>query len=323
MGDTALIVLAVVAVVALVVVALALWRRSNRDPAVEAERQPRARSQLGAGLRRVWEAGLDSSAWERLEETLLAADVGVGPSTRIVDHVRAASPRSVQEARSQLATALRDQFLDTDRSIRFEGKPSVVLVVGVNGSGKTTTIAKLAHAMKSQGKMVVLGAADTFRAAAGEQLDTWADRVGVSVVMGQQGGDPASVAFDAIASAKAKGADAVIIDTAGRLHGKKNLMTELAKIHRVASGEEQVAEVLLVLDATSGQNALAQVEQFAEAVPLTGIVLAKIDGTARGGIVVTVEDTLGVPVKYLGVGEGLDDLEPFDPDRFVQSLLEE
>lgn len=323
MGDATLVALAVVAVVALVVVALALWRRSNRDPAVEAEGQPRARSQLGAGLRRVWEAGLDSSAWERLEETLLAADVGVGPSTRIVDHVRAASPRSVQEARSQLATALRDQFLDTDRSIRFEGKPSVVLIVGVNGSGKTTTIAKLAHAMKSQGKMVVLGAADTFRAAAGEQLDTWADRVGVSVVMGQQGGDPASVAFDAIASAKAKGADAVIIDTAGRLHGKKNLMAELAKIHRVASGEEQVAEVLLVLDATSGQNALAQVEQFAEAVPLTGIVLAKIDGTARGGIVVTVEDTLGVPVKYLGVGEGLDDLEPFDPDRFVQSLLEE
>lgn len=323
MDDTALIVLAVLAAVALVVGALALRRRSNGEPAAEAEGPPKARSQLGAGLRRVWETGLDSSVWERLEETLLAADVGVGPSTRIVDRVRAASPGSVSEARSQLATALRDQFLETDRSIRLEGKPSVVLVVGVNGSGKTTTIAKLAHAMKSQGKMVVLGAADTFRAAAGEQLDTWADRVGVSVVMGQQGGDPASVAFDAIASARAKGADVVIIDTAGRLHGKKNLMAELAKIHRVASGEEQVAEVLLVLDATSGQNALAQVEQFAEAVPLTGIVLAKIDGTARGGIVVTVEDTLGVPVKYLGVGEGLDDLEPFDPDRFVQSLLEE
>lgn len=323
MGDAALIVLAIVLAAALVVGALVLWRRSRGEPDVTAEPTPKVLVRLGARLGRVWETGLDQSTWERLEEALLAADVGVEPSNRIVEHVRSAGPGSVQEARALLATALEAQFLQADRSLRLEGDPSVILVVGVNGSGKTTTIAKLAHRLKSQGNSVVLGAADTFRAAAGEQLDTWAERVGVSVVMGQQGGDPASVAFDAIASAKARGADAVIIDTAGRLHGKKNLMAELAKIHRVASSEGQVDEVLLVLDATSGQNALAQVEQFTEAVPLTGIVLAKIDGTARGGIVVAVEDTLGVPVKYLGVGEGLGDLEPFDPYRFVHSLLEE
>ncbi len=205
----------------------------------------------------------------------------------------------------------------------LSAKPSVVLIVGVNGSGKTTSIAKLASRLQKEGRKVLLGAADTFRAAAGEQLEMWAGRVGVDLVKGQQGGDPASVAFDAIASAKAKDHDVVIIDTAGRLHGKKNLMAELQKIHRVASAEATIAEVLLVLDATSGQNGLAQVEQFGDAVGLTGIILAKLDGTARGGIVVAVENRLGVPVKFIGVGEGLEDLQEFEPGSFVASLLEE
>lgn len=278
---------------------------------------------LATGLRRVWRAGRDDSTWERLEEVLLSADVGVEPTTAIVERVRDSSPDSLDEARPLLAAALRDQFDRAERDVRLEGEPSVILVVGVNGSGKTTTIAKLAHLLKQRGKTVLLGAADTFRAAAGEQLDTWAQRVGVDIVTGQQGGDPASVAFDAISSARAKGADVVIVDTAGRLHGKKNLMAELQKIHRVAASEADVTEVLLVLDATSGQNGLAQVEVFGDAVPLTGIALAKLDGTARGGIVVAVESRLGVPVKFVGVGEGLDDLEAFDPARFVESILEE
>ncbi|HEY6635353.1 MAG TPA: signal recognition particle-docking protein FtsY, partial [Acidimicrobiia bacterium] len=188
-------------------------------------------------------------------------------------------------------------------------------------TGKTTTIAKLARRLQTEGKTVILGAGDTFRAAAAEQLGTWGERLGVPVVRGQEGGDPASVAFDTLESARARGVDVVIVDTAGRLHGKKNLMAEMQKIHRVAGGEA-VDEVLLVLDATAGQNGLTQVSEFSDAVPLSGIVLTKLDGTARGGIVVAVERSLGVPVKFVGTGEGLDDLDPFDPDSFVDSLLE-
>jgi fused signal recognition particle receptor len=212
---------------------------------------------------------------------------------------------------------------DVDRSLHERDKPSVWLVIGVNGTGKTTTVAKLAKHLVDDGKTVILGAADTYRAAAAEQLQLWGDRVHADVVTGQVGGDPASVAFDTIASARAKEVDVVIIDTAGRLHAKKNLMAELHKIHRVAAGDGQVDEVLLVLDATAGQNGLTQVREFAETVPLTGIVLTKLDGTARGGIVIAVEKDLGVPVKLIGLGEGLDDLAPFDPDIFVTSLLEE
>jgi fused signal recognition particle receptor len=200
----------------------------------------------------------------------------------------------------------------------------VILVVGVNGTGKTTTIAKLAGRLEEAGKTVVLAAADTFRAAAGAQLQTWGDRLGVDVVAGQEGGDPASVAYDAIGAARARGVDVVIVDTAGRLHAKKNLMAELGKIHRVAAGERgRVDEVLLVLDATGGQNGLTQVREFASAVPVTGVVLTKLDGTAKGGIVVAVERQLGVPVKFVGVGEGIADLAPFDPDIFVADLLEQ
>lgn len=322
MDESTLIVVAVVVAV-LIVGAVLVRRRGGVEVEPETERAPRPSGLLATGLRRVLGDGIDTSTWEALEEVLLMADVGVEPSTRVVAKVREAGPESPDEARSLVARALLAELLQTDRSIDLSGRPAVILVVGVNGSGKTTSIAKLAHMLTREGRSVILGAADTFRAAAGEQLETWASRVGVAVVKGQQGGDPASVAFDTIASAKARGSDVVIIDTAGRLHGKKNLMAELAKVHRVAGGEAPIGEVLLVLDATSGQNGLAQVEQFAEAVPLTGIVLAKLDGTARGGIVVAVENRLGVPVKLVGVGEGLDDLEPFQPDSFVSSLLEE
>ncbi len=298
--------------------------RGRRTEVGEIEREPvRRKGLLATGLGRIWRGGLDEATWERLEELLVSADVGVEPTADIVDQVRSARPSNVEEARRLLARAMKSQFLEEKRELALVGKPAVILVVGVNGSGKTTTIAKLAHRLTEDGKTVILGAADTFRAAAGEQLDTWARRVGVDVVMGQQGGDPASVAFDAVSSAKAKGTDVVIVDTAGRLHGKKNLMSELQKIHRVLSGESPVSEVLLVLDATSGQNGLAQVQQFGQAVPLTGIVLAKLDGTARGGIVVAVERRLGVPVKFVGLGERVGDLRRFDPDPFVEDLLEE
>ena len=200
----------------------------------------------------------------------------------------------------------------------------MIVVVGVNGTGKTTTIAKLGSRLDSEGKSVLLAAADTFRAAAGEQLKTWGSRIGIAVVGGQEGGDPAAVVFDALASARSKGTDVVIVDTAGRLHDKRNLMAELSKIHRVADGDGgQVDEVLLVLDATAGQNGLTQVSAFSKAVPVSGIVLTKLDGTARGGIVIAIERRLGVPVKFVGIGEGVDDLVPFDPNSFVTELLEQ
>ena len=209
------------------------------------------------------------------------------------------------------------------RALALDSQPSVILVVGVNGTGKTTTIAKLANRLHADGHSVVLGAADTFRAAAGAQLEMWAGRIGLDVVVGQEGGDAAAVAFDTVVSAKAKMTDVAIIDTAGRLHAKRNLMEELKKLHRVAGGNEGVDEVLLVLDATAGQNGLVQVREFGDAVPLTGIVLAKFDGTAKGGIIFAIERELGVPVKFVGVGEGITDLEVFEPESFVDALLED
>jgi fused signal recognition particle receptor len=256
-----------------------------------------------------------------IEEALLGADVGVDATAGIISGLRAARPLTASEAIGALRSGLIAELSGKDRGLALEGNPAIILVVGVNGTGKTTTIAKLAKRLSDAGKNVVLGAADTFRAAAGEQLRAWGARVGVPVVTGQQGGDPASVAFDTLESARAKEADIVIVDTAGRLHGKKNLMAELTKIHRV-SGGDRVGEVLLVLDATLGQNGLAQAREFSVAVPITGIVLTKLDGTAKGGIVMAVERYLGVPVKFVGLGEGLDDLEPFDPVNFVDSLLE-
>jgi fused signal recognition particle receptor len=321
--DTPLLIAAVAVVVVALVAGLLIWQRRSAPTLDDTKPVPAppARSALGAALRRALGSGLDEDTWDTIEAALLAADVGVAATGDLMSTLRAAKPDSVEEARIALRDGLRAQLAGKNREIRLVGSPASIVVVGVNGTGKTTTIAKLAKRLKDEGRSVTLGAADTFRAAAGEQLQTWGDRVGVQVVRGQEGGDPASVAYDTLDSARAKGVDVVIIDTAGRLHGKKNLMAELEKIHRVAGGD-QVSEVLLVLDATAGQNGLTQVQEFSTAVPITGIVLTKLDGTARGGIVIAVERTLGVPVKLVGTGEGLDDLLPFEPDSFVDALLE-
>lgn len=319
------VVVIVVLVVLVAVVAVIAVRRRGRSPVSSAPtRGVTAGTGLGASLRRIWGSPLGDSTWEALEEALLAADVGVEATRTIISAVRSSRPGTVDEARERLSVEVRRALGDHDRSLDLEGHPAVVLVVGVNGTGKTTTIAKLASRITSEGKSVVLAAGDTFRAAASTQLEEWGERLGIAVVSGQEGGDPASVAFDAIGSARAKGTDVVIVDTAGRLHAKKNLMAELAKIHRVSAGDRgEVDEVLLVLDATAGQNGIVQVEEFSTAIPVTGIVLTKMDGTARGGIVIAVEQSLGVPVKLVGTGEGPGDLVAFDPDRFVKELLEE
>ncbi len=325
---TGLVVLAIVAAAAL---AWFVFVRRTSDVARDITvptglggRLSRSRDTLAKALAGAFASGpLDTAVWESLEEALIGADVGVSASTRIVERVRSAGPASVEEARRLLRSGVRDALGDRRREVADAGSPCVVLVVGANGTGKTTSIAKLAHVFERGGSSTLLGAADTFRAAAGAQIRTWADRVGVDVVGGQEGADPASVAFDAIQAARARGKDYLIIDTAGRLHSKQNLMAELAKIRRVLEREAGVVgEVLLVLDATAGQNGIAQAREFFATAGVTGIVLTKLDGTARGGIVVAVEEELGIPVKFIGVGEGLADLIPFDPDQFVDALLE-
>jgi fused signal recognition particle receptor len=323
-----LIVLAVTLVIAVVVVVVVLRNRTVpiRSPGEAAQSSgSAAQGSLGSSLRKVFRSGgVSEQTWTDLEEVMLAADVGVDATAAVVKGVRSAHPETAEEAREQVARQLRYELGDKPRELSLIGKPAVILVVGVNGTGKTTTIAKIAARLKDDGKKVILAAADTFRAAAGAQLQTWGDRLAVDVVGGQEGGDPASVAHDAISSARAKGADVVIIDTAGRLHAKKNLMAEMSKIYRVAAGDQgTLDEVLLVLDATAGQNGIAQVREFSEAVPVSGIVLTKRDGTARGGIVIAIERQLGVPVKLVGVGEGLRDIVPFDPDSFVSDLMED
>jgi fused signal recognition particle receptor len=323
--------LVILALVALLVVGGGLFlvlarRRDWGERGAKPDRHghlARSAKAIGSGLKRVWGTGLDGQTWEELEEVLLSADVGIEAASSVVTGVRASGASTTEQARAELGRQLRRQLEGGNRALRLDGAPSVILMVGVNGTGKTTSIAKLAARLADEGKTVLLAAADTFRAAAGAQLSTWGERLGVRVVSGEDGADPASVAFDAISAARAGDRDVVIIDTAGRLHAKKNLMAELSKIHKVASGDRgEVDEVLLVLDASGGQNGLTQVREFAEAVPVTGIILTKLDGTARGGIVIAVEKKLGVPVKFIGLGEGLDDLVPFDPDRFVAELLE-
>jgi fused signal recognition particle receptor len=285
----------------------------------------KSRAAIGESLRAVFRrSAVDDQFWLSMEDALIGADVGVSASTSIVERVRKARPADPAEARSLLAHELTSIFTGADRGLSVDGDPAVVLVVGVNGSGKTTSIAKLAGRLMAEGKRPLLAAADTFRAAADAQLRTWAERVGVPVVAGKEGSDPAAVAFDGLTAAKARGNDVLIVDTAGRLHSKQNLMAELAKIRRVLEREGgKICESLLVLDATSGQNGIAQVREFGQAIGLTGIILAKLDGTARGGIVVAVEQELGVPVKLIGVGEGVEDLMPFDPHTFVAELLAE
>jgi len=295
------------------------------------ERLGRSRAAITRGLSGLLDRGADDdAAWEELEEALIAADVGVATTTELVERLRTRA-RAERAAGDELRALLRAELLDavasTDRSLALDlleerERPGIVLVVGVNGTGKTTTVGKLALALAEEGKQSVLVAADTFRAAATEQLVIWGERVGAQVVRHQQGADPAAVAFDGLASARARGADVVLVDTAGRLHTKANLMEELRKLRRVLEREGgHVSEVLLVLDATTGQNGLAQAREFTGAVGVTGVVLTKLDGTARGGIVVAVQRDLGIPVKLVGLGEGAHDLAPFDPEAFVDALL--
>ena len=294
-------------------------------------RLARSQNALGRGLLTLLSrADIDEATWDEVEETLLTADLGVGPTQDLIERLRTrvriegtADPAQVHQMLREELIALVDPTMDRRvRAERVDGRPGVVLVVGVNGTGKTTTTGKLARLAVASGQTVVLGAADTFRAAAAQQLQTWGDRVGAAVVRGPEGGDPAAVAFDAVATGAAADVDTVIIDTAGRLHTKTGLMDELGKVKRVIEKQSPIDEVLLVLDATTGQNGLVQARVFAEVVEVTGIVLTKLDGTARGGIVVAVQRELGVPVKLVGLGEGPDDLAPFEPDVFVDALLD-
>jgi len=280
-------------------------------------------------LRDRWRARhLDDEAWEELEETLLAADVGLATTAELVDTVRAAAARAGIRDADDLAPLLESAIVERldegkDRALAtVPGQASVWLLVGVNGTGKTTTAAKLAHDARARGERVLLVAADTFRAAAAEQLAAWGATVDVEVLRGAEGCDPASVVFDAVQAAGARGVDLVVVDTAGRLHTKRNLMEELKKVRRIIDRfPGALTEVLLVLDATTGQNGLAQARDFTEAVGVTGVVLAKLDGTAKGGVVLAVESELGVPVKLIGVGERADDLVAFDPAAFADALV--
>ncbi|MDR3359311.1 MAG: signal recognition particle-docking protein FtsY [Bifidobacteriaceae bacterium] len=292
------------------------------------ERLAGSKSALGRALLAVLSRDqLTADDWDEFEEALLLADVGAAASEEILEAVREAM--RVEGGAADARATLRRELLkavatDAGRGVADQGEggnPGVILVVGVNGSGKTTTIGRLARLEVAEGNTVVLGAADTFRAAAADQLATWGQRVGVEVVRGAEGADPASVAFDAVAHGIETAADTVIIDTAGRLHNKANLMEELGKIKRVAAKRAPITETLLVLDATTGQNALSQARVFTEVVDVTGIVLTKLDGTAKGGIVIAVQKELGVPVKLVGLGEGPDDLAPFDAEAFVDGLL--
>ena len=294
-------------------------------------RLARSNTALGKGLLSLLSSGgLDEQSWGDVEDTLLSSDLGVEATMELVDSLR--TRVKVEGARDEetVRAWLREDLLklvdpSMDRSIassRVEGRPAVVLVVGVNGTGKTTTVGKLARVLVAQDKDVVLGAADTFRAAAADQLQTWGERVGVPTIRSDRdGADPAAVAFDAVRAAVEMEADVVLIDTAGRLHNKVGLMDELGKVKRVVEKQSPIDEVLLVLDATTGQNGLRQAEVFGEVVNVTGIVLTKLDGTAKGGIVVAVQRKLGVPVKLVGLGEGPDDLAPFDPEAFVDALI--
>ena len=271
---------------------------------------------------------IDDELFEELEETLVMADVGVTTAGEICDRLRkkiketgVTDPKEIKGMMKEIIS----EMLGENEGLKLDTKPSVILVIGVNGVGKTTSIGKIAAKLQKEGKKVVLGAADTFRAAAIDQLGIWAERAGVSMVKSVEGTDPASVVFDTIASAKSKGADVIICDTAGRLHNKKNLMDELAKINRVIARElpESSVETLLVLDAATGQNAVNQAREFKNAADITGIVLTKLDGTAKGGIIIAISNELNIPVKFVGVGEGIDDLQPFDAAEFADGIFEE
>lgn len=272
-------------------------------------------------------SSIDEDFYEEIEEILVMGDIGINTTTSIIERLKEqVSEKHIkdpQECKQLLMDSIKEQMAVGEKAYEFENRKSVILVIGVNGVGKTTSVGKLAGKLKDQGKKVIMAAADTFRAAAGEQLSQWANRAGVELIGGQDGADPASVVYDAIAAAKARNADVLICDTAGRLHNKKNLMEELRKIYRIIEKEypEAYLETLVVLDGTTGQNALAQAKQFHEVANVTGIILTKLDGTAKGGIAVAIESELDIPVKYIGVGETIDDLQKFDANEFVNALF--
>ena len=269
----------------------------------------------------------DEAFFEELEETLILADMGVDTATEAVEQLRQRVRKEKLEGQEAVRAALRDILVEMmevgDTALDLSGTPAVVLFIGVNGVGKTTSIGKMAHQLRKEGKKVLLCAGDTFRAAAADQLQIWAERAGVDIVRQHEGADPGAVLFDALQAAKARGVDVVLVDTAGRLHNKQNLMNELGKLRKIIDREcpDAAKETLLVLDATTGQNGLIQAKQFKETAGLTGIVLTKLDGTAKGGIVIAIARELQVPVKYVGLGEGIDDLQPFDAQAFVEALI--
>ncbi len=333
MDTNLLIVLVVAAFVAAIVVVLVVGRRKITESKPESQtamldtglrqRLSKTRAALSTSLAGVFSSDhLSDDVWQELEDALISADVGPTSAAEVVQRVRSDRPTTGADARAALVDELESMLANQDRRLALSGSPAVVVVVGVNGTGKTTSIAKLANGLVDEDRSVVLGAADTFRAAADAQLREWGSRVGVPVVSGAEGADPASVAHDALTTARESGADVVIVDTAGRLHSQRNLMDELGKVVRVLEREASgVDEVLLVLDGTTGQNGIAQARSFTDAVGVTGAVVTKLDGTSRGGIAIAVERDLGVPVKFIGVGEGMHDLIPFDPEDFVEALL--
>ena len=273
-------------------------------------------------------SSIDDDFYDEIEEILIMGDLGINATTSIIEDlkrkVKEQHIKNPSECKELLIESIKDEMNVGETAYEFENRTSVVLVIGVNGVGKTTSIGKLAGKLKDQGKKVVLAAADTFRAAAGEQLVSWANRAGVEIISGQEGSDPGAVVYDAIQAAKARRTDVLLVDTAGRLHNKKNLMAELGKLNRIIEKEypEAYRETLVVLDGTTGQNALAQAKEFKEVADITGIILTKLDGTAKGGIAVAIHSELGIPVKYIGVGESIDDLQKFDANQFVNALFD-
>ena len=289
----------------------------------------KTRANIVAGMDNIFNgfSAIDDEFYEEIEETLILGDIGINATNAIIQDLKAKVKEQKLKEPSQckelLISSIKEQMAVGEVAYRFEEEKSVVLVIGVNGVGKTTSVGKLAGKLKDQGKKVILAAADTFRAAAGEQLTEWALRAGVDIISGCEGADPASVVYDAVCAAKARNADVLLCDTAGRLHNKKNLMEELRKINRIIDREypDAYRETLVVLDGTTGQNALEQARQFKSVVDITGIILTKLDGTAKGGIAVAIQSELGIPVKYIGIGEQMDDLQKFDPDAFVNALF--
>ncbi|MGN8799917.1 signal recognition particle-docking protein FtsY [Candidatus Merdisoma sp. HCP28S3_D10] len=289
----------------------------------------KTRANIAAGIDSIFSgySAIDEDFYEEIEEILIMGDIGINATNAILEDlkqkVKEQHIKDPSQCKELLINSIREQMQVGEVAYRFEQEKSVVLVIGVNGVGKTTSVGKLAGKLKDQGKKVILAAADTFRAAAGEQLTEWANRAGVEIIGGSEGADPASVVYDAVCAAKARHADVLLCDTAGRLHNKKNLMEELRKINRIIDREypDAFRETLVVLDGTTGQNALEQARQFKEVCDITGIVLTKLDGTAKGGIAVAIQAELGIPVKYIGVGESIEDLQKFDADEFVNALF--